>query len=527
MSDSPHQSPGSRWSLATQRGLAVPLLAIFFFGALLYLFHAVMLPFVMALVIVYLMEPMVRRMTGVAVLGRRLPRWAAVVSVYLTFFAGLSVFLVLFIPPLTQQVGEAAEEIPGYFAEVREKYLPRWSAQLEELLGLESDREKTRVREVDAAMEVARDRVSASVERASAVQELDVLPVIERSGDRPLLHVGGDRAPPPKPRPRLGEDDEIPDPLDRSRVALTLVPDPKYGGFALLMGEADLRILPQDDGSFLVRLEPDGDEAKMGGFDLEREIVKGLSGLVESGTEYAGDLLALVQTLLYFVINAFVQIILMFMVAAFISIDLPRIMAFVRSLIPPRGLSGYDELMSRLNRGLAGVIRGQLVICAINGTLTGIGLWVLDVDFALMLGIVAGVLSLIPIFGTIISTIPAVLLALTQGISTAFLVLAWILIVHFIDANFFTPKIVGTASELHPVTIIFALLAGESAFGLFGALLAVPVASIVQTIFLFILDRVRDEERQVAPTIIDIPQQPRPPDALPPAPPTALPPVEE
>ena len=93
-----------------------------------------------------------------------------------------------------------------------------------------------------------------------------------------------------------------------------------------------------------------------------------------------------------------------------------------------------------------------------------------------------------PIFGTIISTIPAVLLGLVQGPIVALLVLAWILVVHFIDTNFFTPKIVGSSANLHPVIIIFALLAGQFAAGVLGLILAVPTASVIQTTITFILE---------------------------------------
>ena len=105
-----------------------------------------------------------------------------------------------------------------------------------------------------------------------------------------------------------------------------------------------------------------------------------------------------------------------------------------------------------------------------------------------MLGFIAGTLSIVPIFGTIISTIPAVLLGLVQGPIVALLVLAWILVVHFIDTNFFTPKIVGSSANLHPVIIIFALLAGQFAAGVLGLILAVPTASVIQTTITFILE---------------------------------------
>ena len=178
------------------------------------------------------------------------------------------------------------------------------------------------------------------------------------------------------------------------------------------------------------------------------------------------------------------------MLAAFISIDSPRLMAKIRALFENKEgeAAQFDDFKTRLARGLSGVVRGQLIICCINGTLTGLGLWIFGVDFSLLLGFIAGTLSIVPIFGTIISTIPAVLLGLVQGPIVALLVLAWILVVHFIDTNFFTPKIVGSSANLHPVIIIFALLAGQFAAGVLGLILAVPTASVIQTTITFILE---------------------------------------
>ena len=132
------------------------------------------------------------------------------------------------------------------------------------------------------------------------------------------------------------------------------------------------------------------------------------------------------------------------------------------------------------------MVRGQLIICLINGTLTGIGLLIFDVKFALTLSLLTAVTSLIPIFGVFISSIPIILMALTNSFITALLMLAWILLIHFIEGNILNPKIIGKSAEIHPVLVILALMAGEREYGIFGALIAVPIFSILQTSYLFI-----------------------------------------
>jgi predicted PurR-regulated permease PerM len=144
----------------------------------------------------------------------------------------------------------------------------------------------------------------------------------------------------------------------------------------------------------------------------------------------------------------------------------------------------FDTLLRRIDRGLSGVVRGQLMIALVNGVLTGIGYYILGIPYWPILTLIALVFSIIPIFGVIISSIPAVLVALQVSVTSAFLVLAWIIIIHQLEANIFNPKIMGDAAKVHPVLVVFALLGGEHLFGLAGALLAVPVLSIAQSLFL-------------------------------------------
>jgi len=145
--------------------------------------------------------------------------------------------------------------------------------------------------------------------------------------------------------------------------------------------------------------------------------------------------------------------------------------------------------VARMDRGLAGVVRGQLIICGVNAVLSGIGFYLLDLKYWTFLTVIAGVMSIVPIFGSILSTIPAVIVALPDGMHVALLTLAWIVGIHQIEANLLNPKIMGDAARVHPVLVVFALLGGEHIAGIVGALLAVPVLSIAQTLFLYLRER--------------------------------------
>ena len=111
------------------------------------------------------------------------------------------------------------------------------------------------------------------------------------------------------------------------------------------------------------------------------------------------------------------------------------------------------------------------MICAVNGMLSAIGFWMFGLKYWVILAIVAAIMSMVPIFGSILSSIPAVVIGLTQDFWTALWVLLWIIGIHQIEANCLNPKIIGVAAKIHPVLVVLALLIGEHFFGLWGALL--------------------------------------------------------
>lgn len=180
--------------------------------------------------------------------------------------------------------------------------------------------------------------------------------------------------------------------------------------------------------------------------------------------------------------NALTTFLIIFIFTAFVLVDLPKIQKSIVGLVPITWKDEAGKLITSINRDLSGTIRGQLLICLINGILTTIGLMLLQIKYAITVGIIAGAFSLIPVFGAIISSIPAVIIALTQGWHAVVGVIIVIIIIHLIEANFLNPKIMGHTVDLHPAIIIFALIIGENFFGIAGLLLAVPTAAMVRSI---------------------------------------------
>jgi predicted PurR-regulated permease PerM len=240
-----------------------------------------------------------------------------------------------------------------------------------------------------------------------------------------------------------------------------------------------------------------------GGARLHVDVAAGLADAIRAASIAArgrlGDVVALSRTLLTGTLAAVFFVVLLFMLTAYMSMDAPRFVRFVESVVPSGWRQDLSRLLHSIDAGLSGVVRGQLTIMLINGVLTLVGLLILRIPFAFALSAVATVLYVVPIFGTILSSIPIVLLALAGGGSSmAALALAWILVIHALEAYVLNPKIMGQATRIHPVLILLALVIGERSHGIVGALLAVPVASVIVAVFRFLQRKLAELDERAA-----------------------------
>lgn len=151
---------------------------------------------------------------------------------------------------------------------------------------------------------------------------------------------------------------------------------------------------------------------------------------------------------------------------------------------PERHRPFAREMASKVDFSLGGFLRGQVVIAAFVGVLTGIGLTIVGVPLSLVLGVLAAIFNLIPFFGPLLVSIPTALLAMTGGFGQVVAALLVLLAVNVLDGNILTPLIYSRTIALDPITIIVAILFGAALFGLVGAILAVPVAAFLKLVYL-------------------------------------------
>ncbi|MBC8015582.1 MAG: AI-2E family transporter, partial [Sporomusaceae bacterium] len=147
-------------------------------------------------------------------------------------------------------------------------------------------------------------------------------------------------------------------------------------------------------------------------------------------------------------------------------------------LLPIRWRGEVILFFRDVDKVLSGIIRGQLTVACIVGIFITIGLYALQVKFALIIGILAAIFDVIPYFGAIIGAAPAIMIAMLQSPWLTIKVILLFVVVQQIEGNIIHPKIIGENIGLHPLAVIFFVIVGGELGGVLGMLLGVPLAAI-------------------------------------------------
>jgi predicted PurR-regulated permease PerM len=145
------------------------------------------------------------------------------------------------------------------------------------------------------------------------------------------------------------------------------------------------------------------------------------------------------------------------------------------------------KLFGEIDRTLSGFIRGQALVCLIQATYYAVALTVAGLDFGALVGVATGVLTFIPYLGAVIGLLTGIAIAIAQWHDTphVLIIIGCFAVGQILEGNFITPKLVGDRIGLHPVWVIFSVLAGGALCGFAGILLAVPVAAVIGVLIRF------------------------------------------
>jgi len=221
---------------------------------------------------------------------------------------------------------------------------------------------------------------------------------------------------------------------------------------------------------------------------------KSLSQIGASIQEKGGVLLDQIFLSALSLINMVVLIVLVPVVTFYLLLDWDRMVAKIDDLLPRDHAPAIRQIAREIDRVLASFIRGQGTVCVILGAYYGISLMLVGLDYGLIVGFVAGLISFIPYVGAAVGGVLAIGLALFQFWGEWW----WIAAVagvfafgQFFEGNILSPNLVGSSVGLHPVWLIFALSVFGMLFGFIGMLVAVPLAATIGVLARFLIAEYR------------------------------------
>ena len=210
------------------------------------------------------------------------------------------------------------------------------------------------------------------------------------------------------------------------------------------------------------------------------QIQKSVSDFVTQGSKWLVDNARSLLSGGAALLNFFSLLIITPVVAFYILVDWTKMTGALNSLIPLEHRSALHAIASEINFALAGFIRGQSLVCLFLGAWYGLGLSVIGLEFGFLIGVTGGLLSFVPYVGSLTVLVLSLIVSLVQGwpdLKLFFMTLGIVVFGQFLESYVLSPKLVGELIGLHPVWLMFALLAFGELFGFTGLLVAVPTAA--------------------------------------------------
>ena len=200
-------------------------------------------------------------------------------------------------------------------------------------------------------------------------------------------------------------------------------------------------------------------------------------------SQISGSLVSLIS-----IPSAVLRALLDFLLVIFVSIygllAAPTAHEFLLTLFPEDRQSDVDRLLGDMVREMGGYLRGATINGLIIGVLTSLGLLVIGVDFPLVLGVIAGLLELIPIIGPIVAAVPMILIALLKSPTTALIVLIYATAMHQLESQILVPNIMGRQTNISPLLVLLGFSAGYAIGGPFGAVVVIPSVAALRVLVL-------------------------------------------
>jgi predicted PurR-regulated permease PerM len=229
---------------------------------------------------------------------------------------------------------------------------------------------------------------------------------------------------------------------------------------------------------------------RIGGDKALADVQKSLGDVASKGFGWLGTFLAGLWSGGQAIVSIVSLLVVTPVVAFYLLLDWDHMVAKVDGWVPVDQRDTVRAIARDIDGAISGFLRGQTLVCLILGCIYAAGLFAIGLNFGILIGISAGLLSFIPYVGSLLGLLVAVGVAVAQfwpDSTLVGLVLGVFVVGQFIEGNILAPKLVGETVGLHPVWLMFALLAAGSLFGFLGLLLAVPVAAAIGVLVRFAL----------------------------------------
>jgi len=219
---------------------------------------------------------------------------------------------------------------------------------------------------------------------------------------------------------------------------------------------------------------------------IENDVASVLNGLPDEIGDFVQNTVTGIATGISSIVGVLTSFVLAIVTVPFIVFyllkDGEKLPNYVMKLFPPRMRDDLQEVFSGIDRQISSYIQGQILVSMCIGFMIFIGFTIIGMPYALLLGVIAMVTSVVPYLGPVIAITPAAIIALvTSPLLLVGLAIVWT-IVQLIEGKFISPQIMGKSLHVHPITIIFVLITAGSLFGVPGVILGIPGYAILKVI---------------------------------------------
>ncbi|KKU93796.1 MAG: hypothetical protein UY26_C0004G0009 [Candidatus Jorgensenbacteria bacterium GW2011_GWA1_48_13] len=225
------------------------------------------------------------------------------------------------------------------------------------------------------------------------------------------------------------------------------------------------------------------------GFGLPQEIIKSFTLSLDKALSIITATQASITGAISSVFSKIIAVVATFVIAFYLSVDKKGTERLLQVMMPDvyerPVLAVFERFKTKIRRWLG----AQLALSLVVGAVVTLGLWLLGVRYALILGLLAAILELVPIIGPVVAGAVAFLVALSNSFSLALYVVGFFFLVQQLENNVLIPILLGKTINVHPVIVLVSLLGGAQVAGFIGIVLAVPIAVMAQEIFNYLAEK--------------------------------------